>query len=740
MKNSKTSIIPAGGVGDSIESKMTSASSIVNMRWNQDNQSWINDRAFQSWWKFPSSLAWDTTPAPLITGDIFLGSKVDSHYFWKKNTGEAYIFIEQGGVLYVQYGNKGQGSNYSGFSYFFDDTVVISTGRQKTSSQYIPYGDRLLILNGFDPPIWLKSPTSFREFGFTLPTPRPEVNPVQPSYTQNKPLETGTGAPYFYLSSINGLGDTTGKTNNYFWKLSYITDTGSESPLSNYENQSWIVDQDATYSEFKFGMVMQLPVCPKGTVARRLYRTKNCLDNQENYFFIKEIEENGSTFYVDYLSDTHLITLSPSTIDSSIIQTDYKYGEAWDGRIWLGKQKKLIYSDRGLPEQFNATNFFDLGNTIGGNITAIKAYYNNLVVFRETAINIVRFSQNGYSFSTISTSIGTVSSRAITTIPRLGLTFVNEEGVWVLTGGLDGGSTIKIEKISKEIDLEWHSANKSALGSVIAAYSEAEKELWIHYPYGYSKTPNKGVVLHLERGGLSWSFRKAIKEINNNLFMFSSLAVDFAGRFVFGSVPNWSTSWDTASNTTNLFGPLHVWCASTYQCQTATLSSKVDGIYTYTIANVEKIASEWVSSWFEWQNGSLQIFAVELDMIAQGDTGVVVEWTKDFQLDFEVQTKQLQADGKLLFTPKEPPVTVDGTVPYSSITKNPFKVNKSRIYNQRKLRLRFDVATMMCDNFKFILRPSTNEVFEIVGFKIDHKATEMPRINQSIRLKRGQAR
>jgi len=739
MKTSKTNRIPCGAVDDSINAPLSKASRILNMRWNQKHGSWINDRGFSPWWQFPSSFTWDNVPAPLLSAQTFLASRVDSLYFWKKPTGEVYIFVEQNGVLYVQYGNKGQGSTYTGFSWFFDDVEIVAENRAKVPSQFIPFGNRILIINGIDAPLWLKSPQSFRDFSFTLPTPQPYLIKLQPTYPQGDELETGTGAPYFKDDAIIGLGDTTGKRNNYFWKMTYVLDSGAESPLSSSDNINWVITQSAEEPEYKFGVVMELPIAPKGTVARRLYRTKNCLNNEETYYFVKEIEENGSSFYVDIFDDAYLVTPAPSSLNSSIISTDWKQGESWDNRIWLAKEKKIIYSDSGIPEQFNAINFFDLGNTEGGQITALKAYYNNLIVFRENAVNVIRFSAaGGYTLAVVSSSVGTLSPQAITIAPVVGLTFINESGVWSLRGGLDGGSTITINKISQDIDNEWSSINRKALSSAISAYSESEKELWIHYASGYNQYPDKGVVLHLNRQDLSWSFRGASTIEEDDLFYFSAMSVDFAGRFVFGSLPNWSNDWNNLNSKANLFGTLHVWCASHYHSQKAQLISIVDNLYTYSIAKNNRVKSEWASSWFEWDNGMIRIHSVELEMIAQGDTKVSIEYYKDFQLDPSTTAYQKQADSKIVFTTSEPPVTVPAA--FSSVTKSPFKIATSRVHGDRRTVLRFDTRTELSDNFKFVVLPENQEVFELVAFKIDHIAQEIPKMNQSIRLNKGQPR
>ena len=54
--------------------------------------------------------------------------------------------------------------------------------------------------------------------------------------------------------------------------------------------------------------------------------------------------------------------------------------------------------------------------------------------------------------------------------------------------------------------------------------------------------------------------------------------------------------------------------------------------------------------------------------------------------------------------------------------------------------LRFDTRTELSDNFKFVVLPENEEVFELIAFKIDHIAQEIPKMNQSIRLKKGQPR
>jgi hypothetical protein len=101
-----------------------------------------------------------------------------------------------------------------------------------------------------------------------------------------------------------------------------------------------------------------------------------------------------------------------------------------------------------LPEQFPVFNTFELGNGTGGAITRLYAYYNNLLVFRESSIEVVRTNGGAFSISAVSPNIGTRASNSIQLVPGLGVVFLTDDGFYAITGGLDGGSTISVEKIS----------------------------------------------------------------------------------------------------------------------------------------------------------------------------------------------------------------------------------------------------------------------------------------------------
>ena len=745
MKTKNTDFIVAGGVDKNLNAPPNLAENAVNLRYNSDLGCWVGDRSFQPWWQFPSSFTVSDFPidyTKLLTG------KVDSFYFWKKkNSGEVYVFIEQSGILYYVLGNKKQGSGYVG-SYYGNDVFFVQSNRHvpkinEIGTRYIPYGNKLLIINGVDKPILFSGAGDWRDFSFTISTPSLNAIPIQSSYIQGDDLAIGTGAPTFTKESIIGLGDTTGDPNNYFYKMAYVTEDGALSPFSSEVRVGWTVDQPPPPTPVrKFGITIQTPICPPSCTSRILYRTKNVKSDNysgstfQQYYFLKEIRENCSDFFIDVYSDTFLVTEAPSITASSVISTEYKYGDSWDGRIWLGKGQKIIYSEKGIPEQFGAISYFDLGNTVGGDITEIKAYYNNLIVFREHAINVIRSNSGVYTLATLSSNIGTTATNSIVLVPSYGLVFANEDAVWSLNGGLDGGSQINVVKISDMVNKEWKTLTVSAIRKCIAAYSPTEREYWLHYPGGSADYPNKGLVLHTDTPKPSWTFRKAPDKSFQHKFTFSAMGNDLQGRFVFGSIPQWSALTEGAS--TSLLGPLHVWCASTFHSQVGTVSSVGEDSYTITTIKDTLEGSYWESSWIQFDLGTVRVFSVELDLIAYGDTKLDLYYAIDYSLKENQVTGQKMTESKVLYTAAEPPVTVGAT--YTGITKNPFTVNTSQVQDTRKIRLRYDVNTELCNQFRFYIIGQDVVPFQLIGYRLNVSSEATPLLNQNINMQKGQAR
>lgn len=771
MRTKSTSFVSAHGLDQNWKGKYGWGDEIVNFRIDPNGLGWVCDRGVESWWKFPPNftfIASGTTVAEI------LGFPVDALFIWEKSsTGQVYHFVEQNGTLYYWWGNKGQGASYPNSGYYISDRIVIDYNRHvpklgDIGTQFVPYGNRLLIINGYDKPIWFSGNEDWRDFSFTLPTPNPRPTPLQPDYLDNKKAETGTAFPNFADNNVLGLGTTDGNRNQYQYRMTYITADGAESPMSSTNVIDWTIDPEVTPEKRKFGIVIDMPQGPKHAVARRLYRTKNMkttgvtgASNGELYF-VREIEENSSRFFIDTMGDGQLVQKGPDEIASSRINTGYKFGATWNNRIWLGggdsTPTRLIYSDAGIPEQFGSASYFELGNTVGGHITGIVPYYNNLLIFRRNAIEVIRTTPSGgFSLSTVSTNIGTLATKAIVNVPRIGVTFLTEDGVYLLTGGLDGGSTITIQKISEGVDVEISRLNKSALPSAVAAYSIKEKELWIHYAADSNQIPTRGIVLHTELEGIQFSQRYAINAEDEASFRFTQIATDPEGNFILGTAPVWTLNGAGGSplsvnSVGYMAGPLVVWTGGNYWGQQLTCTQAANfEDYRYTSSfKTNKPISRWESNWIDFGDNTIKyrVFSVELELISQGDNPLELYYATDYDNKFSLCTGQKQTLSERAFTTSEDPVFGDQN---AAVSKNFFTIGTSAVQRGRIIRLRFDVNTGLVNQFKFRLQTTNppqvdinsaikQTPFHLLSFHINYDLRDQMAINQSTNLQKGQAR
>lgn len=728
---------------------LNAADDISTARIDPNGGGWLFDRGIEPWWDpgstFTPGLDQDTIKSLFV-------DKVDSIYVWsKQNTEQVYYLVESGGVLYYWWGNKGSTS----VANFYDDLVTIQKGRHipklnEAGTQYIPYGNRLLIINGYDKPIWFYGREKSRDFGFTLPSPSPEPLDIQPKFLAGtEDLNLGVAAPSFISKAIIGLGyGADDEPNNFDYKMTFITDTGSESPLSSPTGLSWQTDTD-TATQKKFGVVIKhLPVGPyeSGIVARRLYRTKNQRQdtastgaNDSVYYLVNEIKDNVTDFYVDIIPDGQLLDTAPSIADTSTIQTGYSYGATWNSSIWLagGSQNptKVIYSKQGLPEQFGAFDYFDIGNTAGGAITGVAAYYNNLIIFRQKSIDMVRIGNGGqYQISQLNPEIGTTATNTIKLVPGIGLLFMGYDGIYAISGGLDGGSQIIVQRISQPLAKEIPNVSRVALPRASAVYSSKEREYWVHYTPNGATYNQRGIVYHTDTG--NFSLRHTNVEGKEYLWGFTALCSDTNGNIIIGTRPEWTSDPFTLNPTPSgyLVG-LHVWSGYGGWGKKLALSAITQDSYEYTVTDVARPFYQWQSDWIDFGDNSIKhrVYNIEVEIISYGDTTVNLTWSQDYSATEYSAGAQKLARTETLFTTKEDAVFG----PDSGASKNYFTVGKSSLQEPRRIRLRWDVQTGLVDTFKWTL--SGFNTFHVVSADINFEsATNMIPLNQRINIQKGQ--
>lgn len=711
--------VPCGGVNDILAPNLGDANQVFNCRYADEN-GWVANIGFESWWQVPSSF---TVTSAIMTK--YFTDKVDAVYQWKRQgTKDIYTFVEQGGKLYYMLGNKNGGS-------FDADIVTIDTDRYipklgDIGSQFVNLGQHLLIINGRNRAILFSGDQVYRDFGFVLQTASCDPLDVATEYQNNKVL-SGGAAVFFNKNSQYGLGSVTENVQyTYNYKMSMISDLGAESPLSATQSVSWSIPNA---QDKRYGVTLDLPIGQDGVVARRIYRTKEINENGELYYFVTQINENSSRFYIDAMPDKFLVDQAPSFTASAAITTDWRFGEVWDNRLWLAAGSRIIYSDSGIFEQFGALAYFDLGNQTGGDITQMVAFYNNLIVFRETAVNIISFDAGSYNISTITNTLGTVASNAVTVIPQLGVVFINEQGIWMLSGGLNGGASIQMQKISKPIDKQLRRVNHSMIHKAISAYSYREKEVWIHVPTDDETTPGFGFVLHLEPQVPMWSFRSTLEDSSKSYW--SAMTNTVNGYFLLGNDPNWTPA---GSAVTNKFGPLQVMSAANNWGQTATITSFGDNV-EMTITDTAHEGAMWESAWYVYNENSVKVryFSVEVRIMSYGDNNFDFYYGVDYSYVENATSSQKQAKSETVYTLQEDPVFGPTD---RSITKVPFTVNSSKLTEGRLITLRYDVNTQLCDQFQFGIKTTNDQQWHLVSFNLLLDPVAMPALNQSTRTSR----
>ena len=743
MQTTSTPNIKAGGVDQSWSAKPNTASDIINMRQVDDGFGWVNDRGFEPM-------------IPKNTHSTILGSTADYErvFVWERHNGaECYVITKQGGELFSEVANN---SGMASQAWKPHHTIAFSRSPAKSDDpgeQFVPFGRFCLILNGQDPMLKYWGRDRCENFGFTSKTPSPECLPtdskyfdgdcdlgaIPPTSTYPYPENDTIGGLSFGVGSGTGLGSKEADSVNYYrYKVSFITDTGSESPLSEATQVNWINQvQDLTYGVF----IQHVPMGPPGTVARRIYRTKNLDDLRggggagELYYLVAQIDDNVSRNYLDVLPDDLLSVSAPDSFASTVISTAMKYGASWDGRVWLaggqGTETKIIFSDQGLPEQFNAFNFFDVGNRKGGAITALFPYYDNLLIFRENSIEVVRSSGAGYICTTLNANIGTTATNAITNIQGAGVLFLSYDGIYTFEGGTLGGSRVQVKRVSDLIQQEINRISIGSLASARAAYSAREKEWWCIYPVDGQTKCTRGTVYHTLTN--TWSFRHDVESKDGGaetIFNINDITTLPSGWFI--TAPRVTTAGPVGGVYTLYPSGIQVWSAKRSAGGALTFTVSGQGVKTIT-STLQRVnyPGQWHGAWVDLGDDSIKkrIISIEIEILAQGHNEIELLSAVDYR-DEDISsgskpTVVAEQYGTILEDATYGPAS--GTFDVSVA-----KVGTSKWGENRVTRLRWDVNTGLVSWYRFTLI-STN-LFQLVAYHINYVYSD----NKTINLKAGE--
>ena len=512
------------------------ANNISNLRFNGSRYCWVNDRGFLDYF-YP-----DNPEKSRVDGDIY------SIYSWTGPDGRDYmLYEEKSGTSLTLKVVAGQ------------EIYELATNRSVPNAsdpgtQYAPIGRFLFIFNGVNEPLLYRGGNSIRTAFFNgmpkAPSPLPVPRKLTPDFGDPasgamkmitgyggsviavlpKGQAYGTCVNRYRIDPASGGSFSDDSPNLFEYAVSFISDTGAESPLSDYSPQVSFevaggIQRTSTTDGFKFPLgLTDIPLGPTGTQKRRLYRTRNQRDGRTGagriLYFLAEIEDNITTSYFDCLPSSALGSEAPSQNDSTSFPTGIRLAEAFKNFMFYSGSREnpstLYFSAPGKPEQIPALNRFELGGRKGGDITALHASNNVLYVFRESAIDVLITTDNSilpFKTENFISTVGTRSPNTVKDVPGLGTVFLGgDKNFYAITttGTYQGTQTITRLSASSDSDISKAVAqiSKSSLPRAVATYNQRDQEYWCHAPIDGSAESTKGFVFHQKVG--AWSFRDNI--------------------------------------------------------------------------------------------------------------------------------------------------------------------------------------------------------------------------------------
>jgi hypothetical protein len=546
-----------------------------------------------------------------------------------------------------------------------------------------------------------------RPFGFdsapSPPSPHPVVPLVSPSLSS---VATGGGATSLWCPSqpkaiaaggLWGLGIARGNENGdeslYGWAVSYISDTGSEGPRSEIASTSW--DLENGMSGYRYAASLQIPTGPTGTVARKVFRTDNYSDDgatpgDTTMYLVGLVRNNVDALFFDARGSADLGQPVPDVLTGPLPAPRARFSAMYAGCLFLDggidDPFALFFSAPGLIEQFAPAAVLSLASQ-GGGITGLFGHYNTLLVFRERGIDVVQGDYaTGFQVATYSTSISCVSPHSIQAVPGLGVVFLARDGVYVFTGGFQGGSVGDLVLLSGGIDELIENLTADCLPQARAIYSAMWREYQLYIPYQGNDRPNIGLILHTDRLGAeesAWSIREG--------FPVGSLATLYDGTVLFGH--------NTGVQGLNNNAEQGLFVLSGLRTLGAAI---VNDAYVAGAAPVSTYQSAWID--FGDPRLQKQVLSVTLWVMTTGTTPTItLSWLKDYGITPTAErTYQSQPPDAAALPVFDLALLDDGAV-YS---------------RERMVPIRFSVATMSCSVFAF--RVSTQSDLLLYGWEIEY--------------------
>lgn len=659
-----------------------------------------------------------------------------------QNTGRIdSLFVFQGG---------GQGSRQTilmeslGTLYLVHEPVTpafqllpIRTGRSiptasQPASTYCEVAGGVIVCNGDDAPLFIRpwpiagvaeaaataSTQIARNLGFAAIPNAPEVLTVLTMSSAFGSILTQTGEAVCLWwptkpGAIGQYGDwglgfskntsaSADKGSTFAYKVSFISDTGSESALSLAGDTSW--ELEPTTNGFHYGVALRIPTGPPGTIGRRIYRTKNYHDDSaqpgdDTAYFLDDVRNNEEQLFFDPYSSVALGATAPSVSSASAFPAPRaRFCAVYQDCVFLDggivDASTLYFSNPNKPDQYGAADFIRLPGDAGG-ITGLFGHYTVLVVLRENGVSVVQGDfTNGFRATTITTQVACRSPHAIDSVPGVGIVFLAQDGIYALSGGLVGGSEMTLTRLSQTIEAVTRRMTPDCTARAVARYSPVERAWHCYVAADGNDRPNLGLIYHADKEG--WTIREG--------FPVGALDRLFGGELIFGH----HTGIEAATQQ-NPTPPAGLFVVSSRRAMGGSMVQDqfVEG---------PPPESRYQSAWVDLGDAQVQkqVHYVTLWIATTGSFGLEVEAYKDFSPDpvGPSQSYKMQppdAELKPVFGPTSFPVTHETGI-----------WDQSRWQGMRVVPIRVGVAVQSCAWFSFGF--STTDDVVLVGWEVSYTA------------------
>ena len=687
MKNTQAQVKALGGLYEKLPQAPDGATELTNWTVDKYTGGWDDRIGYE---RFNPVQASNFAPFSAI-------GRIDSLTNFSRHQGAQENFLfESAGTLYHL------------IDYSPTPTIgTISTNRSvptlnEASTQYIPYGRWMIILNGYDGPMkyagWPVHRTSIPfvpvkyDLGWNSIPGSP--NPWGIHIDSTAATAPGNDICIFFDPEDDaGLGITTTEAvNRYKWKISFINNAGSESPLSG-ESEEIRWTTAATPAPFKkFAAYIEIPTGPDGTVGRRLYRTKNYGPDgagvQSEFFFVKDVNNNADTSTYDAVPDGALGSTAPGLTSSvTMPSTRARFGSVYKDCLFIDggadNDTLLHYSKPIKPDEFEALSFVELGNRSVGGITGLYPYFNFLLVFRENGIDAITGDYPNFSVVPISTEVGTRAIDTVTNIPGVGVVFLASDGVYSISSNMAYSDSPGLKRVSTHMLKTMERINPDCIARACAVYSPKWQEWHCYFPADGNPLPSLGVVYHVEKN--AFSVRDG--------FPVGCLARDYLGNIFFGHNQGADAG---AGSQAGIFVMSRRRCLG-------------QSIVDEAIVDNAPPTSIYRSPWMDMGDETIKknVHYVYLYVLTQGSNAIAMNYFKDFNYSGTTSPSMTmqRADHAVQSIYGTATVTTGSDTPWEEPLATP---------------IRYPIAQGSCSHFQFEI--STTNDMVLIGYAVEFTA------------------